>query len=325
MTRSRPLLVALRPLGLGDLLTVVPALRALADAFPDHRRILGAPAALARLAMLTGSVDAVAATAPLRPLGPELRGADVAVNLHGRGPQSHRVLLAAHARRLIAFAHPAVPQSAGGPRWNEQEHEVRRWCRLLVESGIPCDPARLDLRPPDLEPPTTARGATVIHPGAAFPARRWPVERFAAVAAHQRASGRPVVITGSSGEAGLAGDLARMAGLPAEAVLAGRTDLAQLAAIVAAADRVVCADTGMAHLATAIGTPSVVLFGPEPPSRWGPPQDRPQHVALWAGRSGDPHGSDPDPGLVHLQAEEVIAALDALPGRQPLAGGRRVR
>jgi ADP-heptose:LPS heptosyltransferase len=59
MRPARPALVVLRALGLGDLLTAVPALRALAAAFPEHRRVLATPAALAPLAALTGAVDEV--------------------------------------------------------------------------------------------------------------------------------------------------------------------------------------------------------------------------------------------------------------------------
>jgi ADP-heptose:LPS heptosyltransferase len=95
-------------------------------------------------------------------------------------------------------------------------------------------------------------------------------------------------------------------------VLAGRTDLMGLAAAVAAAGRVVCGDTGVAHLATALGRPSVVLFGPTPPSAWGPPPDRPRHRVLWAGRVGDPHAAEPDPGLLEIGVDDVLAALDRL-------------
>ena len=66
---ARPVLIVLRALGLGDLLTAVPALRALADAFPSHRRLLATPAALAPLARLTGTVHDVVPAEPLAPLG----------------------------------------------------------------------------------------------------------------------------------------------------------------------------------------------------------------------------------------------------------------
>jgi uncharacterized protein YjbJ (UPF0337 family) len=65
----------------------------------------------------------------------------------------------------------------------------------------------------------------------------------------------------------------------------------------------------VAHLATAFGTPSVVLFGPTPPHEWGPPPDRPQHRALWAGERGDPHATRPDAGLLRIQVDDVIEAL----------------
>jgi len=75
----------------------------------------------------------------------------------------------------------------------------------------------------------------------------------------------------------------------------------------------VCGDTGVAHLATALGTPSVVLFGPTSPARWGPPPDRAIHQVLWAGRTGDPHASRPDPGLLAIGENEVLQALTRLP------------
>ena len=287
----------LRALGLGDFLTAVPALRALAEAFPRHRRVLAAPAALAPLALLSRTVDEVVDTAPLAALDPSLCGADVAVNLHGRGPESTEILRATRPRRLIAFGE--------GPAWISGEHEVRRWCRLLEESGIPADPTRLDLPPP---PRAGLDRVTVIHPGAASGARRWPPHRWAAVARHEVRGDRTVVVTGGPEERRLATEVAEGAGLPNRAILAGSTDLLGLAGVVAGAGLVLSGDTGVAHLATAFGTPSVVLFGPVPPAEWGPPPDRPRHIALWAGRRGDPHAADPDPGLLEITIDEVRAA-----------------
>jgi ADP-heptose:LPS heptosyltransferase len=95
-------------------------------------------------------------------------------------------------------------------------------------------------------------------------------------------------------------------------VLAGRTSLLGLARVVAAAGRVVSGDTGIAHLAVAVGTPSVTLFGPVPPSLWGPPPCRPQHLPLWRGGVGDPHGDSPDAGLLRVQVDDVLEALRTL-------------
>jgi ADP-heptose:LPS heptosyltransferase len=96
-------------------------------------------------------------------------------------------------------------------------------------------------------------------------------------------------------------------------VLAGRTDLVGLAATVAAARAVLCGDTGVAHLATAYGRPSVVVFGPTPPASWGPPPDGP-HRVVWAGRTGDPHGRELDPGLADIGVAEVLDQLGSLLG-----------
>jgi ADP-heptose:LPS heptosyltransferase len=318
--------VTLRPLGLGDLLTDVPALRAIRRAYPRARHLLAAPAPLTDLAQLTGAVDAVVDTQPLQPLPRELWGADVLVNLHGRGPQSHQVALAAAPQRLIAFAHPDVPATRGMPRWRAREHERERWCRMLTRSGIPADPLDLRLPPPPVPPPPSAVGATLIHPGAASAARRWPADRFAAVARAEQDAGRRVVITGGPDERPLARAVAASAGIPDERVLAGRTTLAELAAAVHGASRVVCGDTGVAHLATAFATPSLTLFGPVAPDEWGPPHDI-RHRVLWRGRRGDPHGDTLDAGLAQISSAEALSELGRVPHdrrrQRRRAGSRR--
>jgi hypothetical protein len=180
-------IVVLQAPGLGDLLTAVPALR---DRYPQAVITLAAPAALAPIATLADPpgepardpsgdlpggapvVDEVADTAPLSLLAPRLQGADLAVNLHGRGPESTRLLIVTNPRRLITFAHIGLAATRRSPRWRADEHETVRWCRLLTESGIPTDPARLELRHPDV--PSPAPGAVIVHPGAGAPARCWP-------------------------------------------------------------------------------------------------------------------------------------------------------
>lgn len=314
MSSRTPVLLSYRTLGLGDLLTAVPALRALRRAMPDHHHVHASPASTAPLVAVLDAVDGHLPLPELASVPMAVGSVDVAVNLHGRGPQSHRVLHALQPRRLIAFDQPEAGHR--GPEWREEEHEVHRWCRLLDEHGIDADPSDLHLDVPDGPVDPRAPGCTVVHPGAASGARRWPADRFAAVAAAERRRGRHVLVTGSDAEEPLAKRVAGFAELPPTAVLAGRTDLLELARTIAVADRVVCGDTGVAHLTTAVGTPSVVLFGPTPPARWGPPPalgDR--HVALWAGRSGDPHADAPDAGLLELTPGLVVDALDRLPPR----------
>jgi ADP-heptose:LPS heptosyltransferase len=152
-----------------------------------------------------------------------------------------------------------------------------------------------------------------VHPGAASAARRWPAVRFARVARAEAAAGRRVVVTGGDAERTLAAAVAHDAGLSEHAGLAGRTGLRELAAVVGAAGRVVCGDTGVAHLATALGVPSVVLFGPTSPQTWGPPQTDAAHRVLWAGRTGDPHADQPHEGLLDIEPGDVLAELAALP------------
>ncbi len=265
-----------RALGLGDFLTGIPAYRAVRRAWPGRRTVLAAPAWLEPLVRLAGAADRLLPARELEPLAWSGPPPAYAVNLHGCGPRSHQVLQALRPARLLAFACPAAGHQAG-PRWREDEHETRRWCRLLAYFGVPADPDDLDLPPPPVPAPVT--GAAVVHPGASAPARRWPPERFAHVARHLAERGYEVVLTGTADERALAEHVAARAGLPRTTVLAGATTLEELAALVADARLVVSNDTGVAHLASAYRTPSVVLFGPVPPRRWGPPR-RPQHVPL---------------------------------------------
>ncbi|HWG97994.1 MAG TPA: glycosyltransferase family 9 protein [Pilimelia sp.] len=303
------MILVLRALGVGDLATAVPALRGLRAAYPGEVLALAAPAWLAPLVRLVGGVDRLL---PVPGLGVRRlpgRAPRIAVNLHGRGPQSHRLLAAAAPGRLLAFA-SAPAGHLDGPAWRADEHEVHRWCRLLAHYGIAADPGDLALRPP---PGGGPAGVTVLHPGAKAPQRRWPPERFAAVGRALAGAGHRVVVTGSAGERPLAQRVARLAGLPEAAVLAGRTDVGGLAALVARARLVVSGDTGVAHLATGYGTPSVTLFAGISPALWGPPADRPWHRAIWHGAGvGDAAVAGPTaphPALLSVSVDEVLAAV----------------
>ncbi len=318
---SRPSVLVLRALQIGDLLVAVPALRAVRRAHPEHRLVLATSAALAPLVERIGGIDLLLPTPD--PTAVPWPGAtpNVAVNLHGTGPQSHRALNALNPRRRIGFRCGDAGPGWEGPAWDTvavaHPHERARWCALLEAVGIPADADDLRLPSPACAGSTdtgSARAAPVlVHPGAAYGAKRWPVERFAAVATALDGPRTPVLVTGSAGERDLALAVARRAGLPVDRVLAGRTDLGALCDLVSGAGLVISGDTGIAHLASAYRTPSVVLFGPVDPAQWGPPADGP-HVALAhpATRRGDRFVDEPDPALLAIGVEEVLVAAAAV-------------
>ena len=153
----------------------------------------------------------------------------------------------------------------------------------------------------------------VLHPGTSVPARAWPAHRWREACALLTGAGHRVVVTGTEAEAGLAAEVAAQQGVD----LAGRTTMAELAAILDAAAVVVAGNTGPAHLAAAVGTPVVSLFAPTvPAARWAPyGVDR---VLL-----GDQQAPCRDtratvcpvpghPCLTGVGAEEVLAAVEEL-------------
>ncbi|HET7279424.1 MAG TPA: glycosyltransferase family 9 protein, partial [Dermatophilaceae bacterium] len=319
--------LALRALGLGDALTAVPALKGLRRGMPGARLVLAAPPEVGGWLRSLGLVDDVLPTQgraapPDRLAWPAgAQPPDLAVNLHGRGPQSHRLLRALQPGRLVAFE-CAEAGFHDGPRWEEDEHEVDRWCRLVRSAGGGCGREDLVIADVGVEPGLSATAAgvasspvipspAVVHPGAASPARRWPAERWAGVVSGLSARGLPVVVTGTPAEGALCAEAASAGGLD----LSGRLSLEELAQTVATASVVLCGDTGVAHLATALRRPSVILFGPTSPAHWGPAVDEDLHRVLWhedVPTSGDPHATVTDPRLQAITVAEVLQAVDGL-------------
>ena len=317
MAVSRTVL-ALRALGLGDVLTGIPALRGLRRAYPGSRLVLAAPAELATWLRGLGVVDDLVPTRGLEPLSWHGPAPDVAVNLHGRGPESHRLLQAVRPRDLVAFAAPDAGHAAG-PDWPQGVHEVDRWCQLVRSVGGHCDAD-------DLRLPGYPRGEhVVIHPGAAAGSRRWPAARWAQVAAHLAVIGCEVVVTGTAAEGSLCAAVADAD--PRVVDAAGAHDLGGLSRLVGSAALLLSGDTGVAHLATALGTPSVLLFGPVSPALWGPRIDADLHRVLWHALAGDPpgdaHGSALDPRLARTEVPEVLDAARRLLARRTTADAAR--
>jgi ADP-heptose:LPS heptosyltransferase len=314
-TDGRPELLALRTLKLGDLLVAVPAIHGLRRAFPEHRLVLAMPGWLEPIIDLVEGVDAHLPTPGLdNPLPLEPGRVDVAVNLHGSGAESRMRIDALEARLSIVHRVAGIDHDGQAdersPEWQDDLNERHRWVRLVGAYGIEADPDEVRLLSSAKR--VDVVGATVVHVGAFYESRRWPAERFAAVARELEREGHRVVFTGSAGERDRALEVARLAGLGVETVLAGELDLAEFAAVIEDAELVVSADTGAAHLASAYARPSVVLFGPAAPEQWGPPPG--PHIVLTDAsvRRGDAFASTPDPAILAVGFDDVMRAAERL-------------
>lgn len=297
-------MLVLRALKLGDLLVAVPALTGLRRAYPDHRIVLATTGWLRPVVDLVPAVDELLPTPGLsQPLDIPAGVVDLAVNLHGRGPESGTLVAALDAKRVIAHR----PDAPDGPEWIDGLLERERWARLVRAFGVDARADEVDIDAPEREP--VRRAAAVVHVGAFYGSRRWPAARFAEVARALAADGETVVLTGGAEDAARAGSIAAAAGLDDDRVLAGRLDLAEFAAVVASARLVVSVDTGAAHLASAYRVPSVVIFGPAPPAEWGPPAGPHLVVTDEALRRGDVFSDEPDPALLAVQAADVLGAV----------------
>lgn len=211
----------------------------------------------------------------------------------------------------------------------EGMHEVERALSLAATLGHHLateDSGRLSVRAGHGSPVPELPAAryVVLHPGASVPARSWQPDRYRAVAVSLETSGYGVVVTGGSGEKDVVEAVAAGTGaLP----LAGATDLAGLARVLAGAEVVVTGNTGPAHLSAAVGTPVVSLFAATVPwSRW-----RPYGVpAVPLGDQAIPCAGCrarvcPVPGhpcIGQVGPEQVVAAVAELAGRRPQAGRR---
>lgn len=285
-----------RALQLGDMLCAVPALRALRAHAPGARiTLIGLPWAAAFAARFRQYIDdfiAFPGATGFPEQVPDLsalpgffaaareRRFDLAIQLHGSGEFSNLIVLALGARRHAGFVREsAVPPAPAFLQWPDREPEIWRYLRLMQFLDVPLQGSALEFplasqdwdeyaalaRDHDLKP-----GHYVcVHPGARLLTRRWPPERFAAVADELAAAVGHIVITGSADERKLAERVHRSMRQPA-LNLAGHTRLGSLAALIAGSRLLLCNDTGVSHVAAALGTSSVVVSSGTDARRWAP-------------------------------------------------------
>jgi len=156
-------------------------------------------------------------------------------------------------------------------------------------------------------------GFAVLNPGAGWPSKLWPVERFAHLAKHLgEVCGLPSLVVWAGGEERTMAN-AIIAGSNGHARLAPATSLTELAAVLRRAKLMVAADTGPLHLAVAVGTPAVGLFGPMPMERNGPYGS--MHIGLQVARltgSSRERRTADNATMQAIRVEIVMAACEAI-------------
>jgi len=265
---------------LGDVVLATPAIRALRRAVPHAAVDLLASPVGAQVAplipavrdVLTVSASWQQAGVPPRPaaelareeqcLVEELWSRDydamIVFTSHGQSPWpvAHVGMLAGIGIRAV---HSAEFGGAVATHWVTPPptgtHQVDRCLHLLAALGIPAAGTELELAIPEVP----RSGGVILAPGGSCPSKRYPAARFAEVARLLGEAGQTVWVTGSPKEAALVDEVVAGADHTRVAPL-GEVGVPELAAVIAAADAVVCNNSGCLHLADAARTPVVCTY-----------------------------------------------------------------
>jgi lipopolysaccharide heptosyltransferase I len=294
-----PRVLIVRLSAVGDCVQTLPLACALRDRWPDVHLTWVVEKGAASLVEASDSVDRLIvlprrfATSPrvLTRLRSELRREPFNLTLDPQGlTKSGLVAWLSGSPRRLGFARPAAREI--NP-WLQTElvasratHRVERYLELLRPLGIEQRQVRFGLKLPaaaeakaaefaaDLE---RSGGFVAINPGAGWDSKRWPPERYAEVARSLAKRGVQSIVTwGGQREQVWAETI--VAQSQGAALLAPSTSLLELAALLQRARLFIGSDTGPLHLAAAVGTPCIALFGASAAAACGP--YGPGHVTL---------------------------------------------
>lgn len=176
------------------------------------------------------------------------------------------------------------------PPWLPVDRAAEAWCDRLLDPG-------------------GSLPAVLMNPGAGWGAKRWPVERYAAVAATLAHRGLRILLNAGPGEEPLAQAIHEQSGGLAAPV---HCSVAQLIALTRRVALVIAGDTGPLHLACALGRPVVGIYGPTDPARNGPFGTRARVLRSPSSRRDHSRRAEPEAGLLTIEPEAVVHAADEL-------------
>jgi lipopolysaccharide heptosyltransferase I len=264
---------------LGDVVHAIPAVAALIDQHADARvdwivepRYVDLVKAIERIGTVI-PFDTRQGWGSLVRTARRLRGEryEAVVDLQGL-IKSAVLARVAGARRTIGFTSPHLRERFASVLYTETHdpgdvvHVIDKGLALMRALGVQDTTVKFPLNvPPRVRPD----GYVLINPGAAWPNKRWPPDRFGALAAAIRERhGLLSVVLWGPGEERAAADV--VAASRGAAEQAPRTSITDILALAQGASLMVSGDTGPLHLAAAVGTPIVALFGPTRSERNGP-------------------------------------------------------
>ncbi|MDQ2903495.1 MAG: glycosyltransferase family 9 protein [Chloroflexota bacterium] len=288
----------LRALQLGDMLQSVPALRAIRARFPHAEiTLIGLPWAASFARRFQRYIDRFVEFAGYPGISEvevdpqrtarfieeqQAHGYDLVVQMHGSGKISNTLALALGGQVSVGYYDLAAPahELTLAILYPENWPEVLRnlglarllgctdlatWLEFPLFNEDLVEAAALLRALPRVDRPWIG-----LHAGARPPARRWPLERFARVGnALMQRFGAQIILTGGPGEEIMARTVEEHLSEPA-LNLAGQTSLGTLAGVISKLDLFISNDTGPAHIANAVDTFSITLFGPADHRRWAP-------------------------------------------------------
>jgi len=311
-----------RALQLGDMLCIIPAARALRNAYPEAEiDLIGLPWASTyvsrfhkyfnRFIHFPGypglpeqEFDQSAYTAFERNIIGE--SFDLIIQMQGNGTIVNDMMSTWGTQQLAGFILPGMPAPSDlFIEYPEGIHEIHRHLKLMTALGIQSQDDELEfpvneeeiksLR--NLNLPYSAGEYVIIHPGSRGSYRQWPPRYFAEAARLCHDLGYSIVLTGINGEEDIVDEVAGILTFPFFNAC-GKTTLGAAAVLIKEAAFIICNCTGVSHIAAAMHTPGIIISMDGEPERWGPLNKNLHCTINWL--------KDPRPDFVFNELKKLL-------------------